>query len=93
MVRKIAGGSFGTVYIVQRKESKEMFAAKHLRRFSNDDRLYARREIAILEKLLGGQHVLQLVDYFESEVQSVILTEYLSGSPYRYSRLRQESQD
>jgi len=79
MVRKLGGGGFGTVYMVQRKTNKEMFAAKHQKFTKPDDIRYGRNELAILEKMKENKAILYLEEYFESGLQSVILTEYLEG--------------
>ena len=79
MVKKLGGGSFGTVYLVQRKENKEMLAAKHQRTKKATEMKYIRRELDILQMLSEGDNIVSLVDYFESSLQSVILTEYLIG--------------
>ena len=79
MVKKLGGGSFGTVYLVQRKKGKEMLAAKHQRAKRKNDMRYIRRELDILQMLSDGEVIVTLVDYFESSLQGVILTEYLIG--------------
>ena len=79
MVKKLGGGSFGTVYLVQRKDSKEMMAAKHQRAKKAKDMSYVRRELEILEILKDGDNIVSLMDYFESSLQGLILTEFLVG--------------
>ena len=82
MVKKLGGGSFGTVYLVQRKKGKEMLAAKHQRAKKTNDMRYIRRELDILQMLSDGEIIVTLVDYFESSLQGVILTEYLAGGSF-----------
>jgi len=79
MVQKLGGGGFGTVYMVQRKTNKELFAAKHQKHTRPDDVAYARNELEILNKMKECRAILDLEEYFESGLQSVILTEYLEG--------------
>ena len=79
MVKKLGGGSFGTVYLVQRKKGNELLAAKHQRAKKTNDMRYIRRELDILQMLSDGEIIVTLVDYFESSLQGVILTEYLIG--------------
>ena len=79
MVKKLGGGSFGTVYLVQRKKGKVLLAAKHQRAKKTNDMRYIRRELDILQMLSDGEIIVTLVDYFESSLQGVILTEYLIG--------------
>jgi len=79
MVKKLGGGAFGTVYLVQRKESKEMLAAKHQKANKAAEMKYIRRELDILHMLSESDTIVRLVDYFESSLQSIILTEYLTG--------------
>lgn len=79
MVRKLGGGGFGTVYMVQRKTNKELFAAKHQKHARPDELRYARNELEILTRMAESPRILALMEYFESGLQSVILTEYLEG--------------
>ena len=79
MVKKLGGGGFGTVYLVQMKNTKELLAAKHQKAKKAQDMRYMRRELFILQKLGNSELIVSLVDYFESSLQSVILTEYLVG--------------
>ena len=79
MVKKLGGGSFGTVYLVQRKKEMEMLAAKHQRAKKTNGMRYIRRELDILQMLSDGEIIVTLVDYFESSLQGVIITEYLIG--------------
>ena len=51
MVRRLGGGGFGTVYMVQRKTNKDMFAAKHIKHSKQEELKYARNELEILSKV------------------------------------------
>ena len=79
MVKKLGGGSFGTVYLVQKKNSKERMAAKHQSAKRAKDMMYIRRELDILQMLRDGESIVTLYDYFESSNQGVILTEFIMG--------------
>ena len=79
MVKKIGGGSFGTVYVVQHKSSGEHFAAKHQVLKEPGDRRYSHREVEVLARVAQSRQIVQLIDYFESDKQSVIVSEYVSG--------------
>ena len=80
MVKKLGGGAFGQVYLIRRKENKEMMAAKHQRMLTEEARRYVRREVEILDLLdSDNPDIVSLVDYYESPAESVILTEYLVG--------------
>ena len=90
-MRSLAGVCIDIV--CQRKTNKELFAAKHQKHTRPDDLAYARNELEILTKvtprLIKDQltsskvqmkecrAILDLEEYFESGLQSVILTEYL----------------
>ena len=80
MVKKLGGGSFGTVYLVKLKENKEeLFAAKHQRCQNPGQRRYVRRELELLEVLRDHANILRLKTFYESGLESVIVTEYLPG--------------
>ena len=77
--------------VCQRKTNKELFAAKHQKHTRPEDLAYARNELEILTKVILKKDqltsskvqmkecraILDLEEYFESGLQSVILTEYL----------------
>ena len=80
MVKKLGGGSFGTVYLVKLKENKEqLLAAKHQRCQDPKQRRYVRRELELLEDLRDHANILRLRSFYESGLESVIVTEYLAG--------------
>lgn len=79
MIQKLGCGGFGKVYLIKNRESKELGAAKHQKWTSSDVPKLVRREVLVLRKLLNQEHVVQFIEYFEGEQQSVILTEYLEG--------------
>jgi len=79
MLRRIADGSFGMVYQMQNKVTRDLVAAKRLKHRRPEDVYFSRKEFHILEAVSGGPGVVKLLDYFESPAQSVIVTEYLEG--------------
>lgn len=79
MIQKLGVGGFGKVYLIKHRETKKLCAAKHQKWTSSDVPKLVRREVLVLRKLLKQEHVVQFIDYFEGEQQSVILTEYLEG--------------
>ena len=81
MVRKLGGGAFGTVYLVRRRVSGELLAAKHQKVRQADEMRYMRKEVEILDLLdiHDNPDIVSLAGYFESPLESVILTEYLEG--------------
>lgn len=74
-VRQIGSGSFGSVYLIQDRKTKELAAAKYLRQTKE----HVRTEAAILQKLIQSAFIVQLVGLYESSLNSVLVTEYLSG--------------
>ena len=79
MVKRIADGSFGMVYQMQNKITRDLVAAKRLKHRKPEDVYFSRKEVHILNKIAGGPGVVNLIDYFESPSQSVIIIEYLEG--------------
>jgi len=79
MIQKLGVGGFGKVYLIKQRENKELCAAKHQKWTSSDVPKLVRREVLALRKMINHEHVVQFINYFEGEQQSVILTEYLEG--------------
>ena len=64
--------------------SRDFVAAKRLRHRRPEDVYFSRKEFHILDKVCGSERgargVVRLLDYYESPLQSVIITEYLEGN-------------
>ena len=75
VVKQIGSGAFGSVHLVAERGSGELAAAKYLRQ----TRQAVRTEAAILAKLIQSASVVQLVALYESPLNSILVTEYLSG--------------
>ena len=75
--------------------TREYVAAKRLKHQRPEDVYFSRKEFYILEKVCSGTGggIVELLDYFESPSQSVIITEYLEGKLVRelYSIARKVS--
>ena len=74
-VHQIGSGSFGSVYLIRDRGTQELAAAKYLRQTKE----HVRTEAAILQKLIQSAFIVQLVGLYESNLNSVLVTEYLSG--------------
>lgn len=79
MVKRLGSGGFGKVYLVRHRRTKVYSAAKHQKITSKAILTLSRREADILRRLEHSDHIVRFVDYFESEQQSVIATEFLAG--------------
>ena len=63
------------MYLIRDRETQELAAAKYLRQTKE----HVRTEAAILQKLIQSAFIVQLVGLYESNLNSVLVTEYLSG--------------
>jgi len=84
MQKKLGGGAFGNVYLILRLRDDQLMAAKHQRLKDERERRYARREVEILDMMVSDntdcrENIIQMIDYYESARECVILTEYLTG--------------
>jgi len=77
-LEKIGEGGFGKVFSVNRKETKDKFAAKFMKTRSNKDKIKPRQEIALL-KTLHNNFIINYVDAFEGPTEIILVTEYLDG--------------
>ena len=69
------------MYLVRSKESQGLLAAKHQKVKQEKEMRHMRREVEILELLdiHDNPDIVSLAGYYESPLESVILTEYLEG--------------
>jgi serine/threonine protein kinase len=81
MVRKLGSGGFGTVYLIKHRNTREYFAAKQQPCHNYREKLYIKKEVSILKQLSNPdkRFVVQFVNFFEGDNQSMILTEFLEG--------------
>ena len=71
----LVGGTYGSVYFVRERETGEVAAAKYLRQ----EKSKVRREAQILRSLIQSAFVVRLAGLYESNLNSVLVTEYLAG--------------
>ena len=66
-VKKLGGGGFGQVYLLQHWESSEHCAAKYQKLVTPHAQRLVRREVRILRKLCAEHqnHIVHYIDYFE----------------------------
>ncbi|XP_040568262.1 myosin light chain kinase, smooth muscle [Lepeophtheirus salmonis] len=85
MIEKLGCGGFSKVYLIRHKIDKTYRAAKHQRVTDSNLMKVSRREARVLLHLTEGRaeylrkHIVNFINYFEGEGQSVILMEYLPG--------------
>ncbi|TPX55808.1 hypothetical protein PhCBS80983_g05013 [Powellomyces hirtus] len=77
---KLGQGSFGTVRLVQHKETNTTYACKIMRKRRGDPRAYEQiqREVAIMKRVRHA-HIIQLKEVFETPKQFFLIMEYCKG--------------
>ena len=92
LVSKLGQGGFGTVFLVQRKNSTstEQYAMKYIACQSEEDRHYAMKEFELIRSAQGHPNMIRLIDMFMSwsnegeegaSVNGTPKTDSKSGSP------------
>jgi len=71
----VGAGTYGSVYFVRERETGDVAAAKYLRQ----EKSKVRREAQILRSLIQSAFVVRLAGLYESNLNSVLVTEYLAG--------------
>ena len=81
LISKLGSGGFGTVLLIKHRERKEYFAAKLQPCKDYHEKCSIEKEVSVLKQLSnpGNRFVVQFVNYFEADQQSMILTEFLEG--------------
>ena len=81
LISKLGSGGFGTVLLIRHRKSREYFAAKLQPCQEYHEKLSIKKEVSILKQLSNpdNRFVVQFVNYFEADQQSMILTEFLVG--------------
>jgi len=74
-VSQIGSGTFGSVYLIKDTVTQDLAAAKYLRQKKEK----VRGEAGILYQLIQSTLIVKLIGLYESNLHSVLVTEYLSG--------------
>lgn len=79
--RRIASGSFGTVYTCRNLKNQNVYAVKVIDRSdlkkTDDDAVF--REVKILRKVRGTPNIMELVDFFVATATLHVVMEYAAG--------------
>ncbi|KAJ3141653.1 Serine/threonine-protein kinase 33 [Geranomyces variabilis] len=77
---KLGQGSFGTVRLVQHKDTNTTYACKIMRKRRGDPSAYeqVQREVAIMKRV-RHPHIIQLCEVFETPKQFFLIMEYCKG--------------
>ena len=81
LIKVLGKGSFGEVYLSERKDRKELFAIKKIDRSWADDpnnKKYFESELYLL-KTLNHPNILKFVDKLTTENHYYVITEYING--------------
>eukprot|EP00092_Neocalanus_flemingeri_P002697 GFUD01002887.1.p1 GENE.GFUD01002887.1~~GFUD01002887.1.p1 ORF type:complete len:339 (+),score=130.30 GFUD01002887.1:140-1156(+) len=77
--RRLGGGGFGQVYLLQRKVDGRLFAAKYQKLSDRKAQRLVQREAQFLLVLSTCPRVVTFYGYYEKERHSLLVTEYLQG--------------
>jgi len=76
--KELGRGKFGVVYQVQDKDSKRIYASKHIKTRKKEQREKVVEEIAILKKF-SNPHIIRFINAFETPSEVILVMEYLDG--------------
>jgi len=76
--KELGRGKFGVVFQVQDKDSKRIYAAKHIKTRKKEQREKVVEEIAILKKF-SNPHIIRFINAFETPSEVILVMEYLDG--------------
>ncbi|XP_023332777.1 uncharacterized protein LOC111704696, partial [Eurytemora carolleeae] len=80
---RLGSGSFGKVYLIQRRKDGGTFAAKYQQLSGNNSKRSVRIEAEMLSRLYKQKRmessILVLVGYYETSLHTLLVTEYLEG--------------
>jgi myosin-light-chain kinase len=76
--KELGEGNFGVVFQVKEKVSNKIFAAKHIKTRTKEQKSRALGEIVILQKL-SDPHIISFVDAFETPGEVILIMEYIDG--------------
>jgi len=76
--KELGRGKFGVVFQVQDKNSKRIYAAKHIKTRKKEQREKVVEEIAILKKF-SNPHIIRFINAFETPSEVILVMEYLDG--------------
>lgn len=79
IIRKIAEGGSGDIFVIQEKVTKQTFAMKKIRINSKDDIRTLRNEL-MMAKLSDSQHVVRYYDAYLFEGYGYLIVELMRGS-------------
>ena len=82
LIKKIGGGSFGTVYLSKKKGRNELFATKEIDRLlaeQPEQKKYLTNEIMILKKLKNHPNIVKYEDTKITKDYYYIIMEYVNG--------------
>ncbi|KAA6389835.1 MAG: putative NEK/NEK2 protein kinase, partial [Streblomastix strix] len=82
ILKSLKTGAFGQIYIVELKNTKELFIMKRLPYLSDEEKKMADEEVKML-KLAQSQYTVQLITGFQHDVDICILQEFCLGGNLR----------
>ena len=74
-MRKCSLKRFSSAFMFRERETGDVAAAKYLRQ----EKSKVRAEAAVLKTLIQSAFVVQLIGLYESNLNSILVTEYLAG--------------
>jgi len=77
--KRLGAGGFGKVYLIAKRDSGELYAAKYQKLNNKSMQTLVYRETEYLRDLEGGKGVVQIYDLYQKERHSLLVMEYLEG--------------
>ena len=90
-IKKIGGGSFGMVYIVEEKDSKKQFAMKKFY-MDNLNNGGAEKQFSLLTQF-DHRNIVKVIEEFKQNGNQYLITEYFSNNLYNFSKKPTQEKD